>query len=371
MEFKKDMKIVKNVILLTMLASLMIFSACSGQPTGSGSGSSDGNVKLLGSGATFPKPIYEKWVNEYQRTNPTILIDYQAKGSGGGQKDILAQIVDFGASDDPMSDEDIQNAPGKLMHIPTVLGAVVITYNLDGLDKPLNLTSEIIAGVYMGEIKKWNDPKIKAENPEANLPDVEIVPVYRADSSGTTAVFTDYLSKTNQKFKESVTSSKQPNWIKGVGMGAKGNDGVLGQVKQTPNTLGYVEVAFAMENNLPSALIKNKAGKYVEPKIENVTAAAAASAGNMPEDLRFKITDADGDKSYPISSYTYMLVYQDQKDAVKGKALVDYIWWATHEGQQFAAPLHYAPLPSQVVGLVEKKIETITSGGKVLREGAN
>jgi phosphate transport system substrate-binding protein len=238
------------------------------------------------------------------------------------------------------------------------------------VDKPLNLTPETIAGIYLGDIKKWNDPRVKADNPDVNFPDADILPVYRADSSGTTAVFTDYLAKTVPAFKEKIGASKQPNWVKGVGTGAPRNDGVMGQVKQTPNTIGYVEIAFAKANNLPSALIKNKAGKFVEASIDNVSAAAAGTASDMPEDMRLKITNADGDAAYPISSYTYILVYKEQKDAVKGKALVDFLWWAVHDGEKFAKDLHYAPLPDEVVKKVEAKIATITADGKPLHQGS-
>jgi phosphate transport system substrate-binding protein len=327
-------------------------------------------MKLQGSGASFPKPIYEKWVNEYQKINPKIQIDYQSTGSGAGQKAIIAKTVDFGASDDPMKDEDLKKADGELIHIPTVLGAVVMTYNVEGLDKPLNLTAENIAAIYMGEVKKWNDAKLKADNPDANLPDKDILPVYRADSSGTTAVFTDYLSKTVPAFKEKVGPGKTPNWVKGVGTGAPRNDGVMGQVKQTPNTIGYVEIAFAKANKLPTALIKNKAGNFVEANIANISAAAAGAIKDMPDDMRVKITNAEGENTYPISSFTYILAYQDQKNAAKGKALVDFLWWAIHDGSKFAEELHYAPLPKEMVEKVEAKIASLTSGGKSLREGA-
>ena len=366
-------KFTKSILAAALAALTVIGVGCSGQPmgdSGSGSGDASGSVSLQGSGASFPKPIYEKWVNEYQKAYPSIKIDYQSTGSGAGQKAIISRTVDFGASDDPMKDEDLSKADGELIHIPTVLGAVVMTYNLEGVDKPLNMTAEVIAGIYLGDIKKWNDPKIAADNPDVKLPDSDILPVYRADSSGTTAVFTDYLAKTVPAFKEKIGASKQPNWVKGVGTGAPRNDGVMGQVKQTPNTIGYVEIAFAKANNLPTALIKNKSGKFVEASIENVSAAAAGSVSAMPDDMRIRITDAEGENSYPISSYTYILVYKDQKDAVKGKALVDFLWWAVHDGEKFAPDLHYAPLPEEVVKKVEAKINSITSGGKALRGGA-
>jgi phosphate transport system substrate-binding protein len=352
---------------LTLVA--LIGAACSGQPVGDNNGTttkSGDTLSILGSGATFPKPIYEKWISEYGKLNPKIKIDYQANGSGAGQKAIKERTSDFGASDDPMKDEDLKDT--GLLHIPTVLGAVVITYNLADVKEPLKLTPDVIAGIYLGNIKKWSDPKIKADNPNLNLPDTDISPVYRADSSGTTAVFTDFLSKANAEWKEKVGANKQPSWITGVGSGAKGNDGVMGQVKNIPNSIGYVEIAFAKANNLPTALIKNKVGNFVEPTIENISAAAAGSVKDMPEDMRTQITNADGDKAYPISSYTYILVYKDQKDAVKGKALVDFLWWATHDGEKFTSDLHYAPLPAEVVTKVEEKLKSITADGKPLRQ---
>lgn len=361
---KFDTKLIGTIITLAAL----IGAACSGQPVGDSKGTNSeagGTLRLLGSGATFPKPIYEKWISEYGKINPKIKIDYQANGSGAGQKAIKEMTSDFGATDDPMKDEDLKGV--DLIHIPTVLGAVVITYNLPDVKERLKLSPDVIAGIYLGTIKKWNDPKIKADNATANLPDTEISPVYRADSSGTTAVFTDFLSKANAEWKDKIGANKQPSWITGVGAGAKGNDGVMGQVKNIPNSIGYVEIAFAKANNLPTALVKNKTGNFVEPTIENISAAAAGSVNEMPEDLRTQITYAEGQNAYPVSSYTYILVYKDQKDSVKGKALVDFLWWAVHDGETFTEALHYAPLPEEVVKKVEAKINSITSGGKALR----
>lgn len=362
------LKTIKISIFLISIFSILIGSACSGEPMGNNEGSttSGGDISLQGAGATFPKPIYEKWVSEYQKINPKIKINYTANGSGAGQKAILDNTSDFGASDDPMSDEDLKNT--DILHIPTVLGAVVLTYNLPSINEPLKLTADTIAGIYLGNIKKWNDPRLQADNPNLNLPDADISPVYRADSSGTTAVFTDFLSNANAEWKEKIGANKQPSWITGVGVGAKGNDGVTGQVKNIPNSIGYIEIAFAKANNMPMALIKNKAGNFVEPTIENVSAAAAGSVGSMPDDMRVQITNADGANSYPISSYTYILVHQNQKDAVKGKALVDFLWWAINDGNKFTADLHYAPLPAEVANKVEAKINSITAAGNPLRQ---
>ena len=356
-------------LLIIVLAGALL-AACSGQKLGESAGNSAPGSAILvqGSGATFPKPIYEKWASEYQKAHDNIRIDYQGTGSGAGQKAILAKTADFGASDEPMSDDDLKSAGSELLHIPTVLGAVVITYNLEGVAQPLKLGPQNISDIYLGNIRKWNDPKLKAENPGVDLPDAEILPVYRADASGTSAVFTDFLSKTVPEWKEKVGTNKQPSWITGVGVGAKGNDGVMGQVKQTPNAIGYVELTFAKANNLPTAEVKNKAGKFVAASLESVSAAAATGVASIPEDLRTAVTNADGDAAYPIASYTYILVYKDQADPVKGKALADFLWWATHDGTKFTAELHYATLPADVVKKVELKIASMTSGGKPLRQ---
>lgn len=364
----------KRILVFTFVLSVVsaLMFGCSGEPVGqsnSGASQSDGQIRLQGSGASFPKPIYEKWVSEYGKANPNVSIDYQSTGSGAGQKAILAKTVDFGASDAPVSNEDSAKADGQIMHIPTVLGAVVITYNLEGVKEPLKLSPETIADIYLGKIKKWNDERIKKDNPNANLPDADILPVYRSDASGTSEVFTDYLSQVSPEWKEKVGSNVQPSWVTGVGTGAPRNDGVMGQVKQTPNSVGYVELTFAKANNLPVALIKNKAGEFVAPTLENVTAAAQAFT-DIPDDLRMKITNPEGSKSaYPISSYTYILAYKDYPDGAKGKALADFLWWATHEGEKYVKDLHYAPLPPEVVNRVEAKIKSMTDqSGKALRQ---
>lgn len=362
----------RKITAVFLFASIVLSLACSGQQMGQGDGgsttSTGGTMNLQGSGATFPKPIYDKWTSEYGKINPKVRINYTANGSGAGQKALLAKTSDFGASDDPMSDEDLKGAGGEVLHIPTVLGAVVLTYNLADVKEPLKLSAETIADIYLGNIKKWNDPKIKADNPTLNLPTTDILPIYRAESSGTSAVFTDYLSKTVPAWKEKVGTNKQPSWVTGVGVGAKGNDGVMGQVKQTPNSVGYVELTFAKANNLPTAHIKNKAGDFVEASLESVSAAAASTVAAMPEDLRVQITNADGKGAYPIASYTYILVYKDQTDAGKGKTLADFLWWATHDGEKFVKDLHYAPLPAEVVKKVETKINSMSNGGKALRQ---
>src|SRR5712671_1257165 len=326
---------------------------------------SGGEVRLQGAGATFPNPLYQKWLSEYGKLNANVKIDYQSIGSGGGIKQIQARTVDFGASDAPMSDAELKASPAELIHIPTVLGAVVLTYNLQGVSKPLRFSPDVIADIFLGKISKWNDPRIKADNADASLPSAEITVVHRAEASGTSFVFSDYLSKVSADWKQKVGADKSPNWP--VGQGGKGNEGVTGQIKQQPNTIGYVELAYAVQNKLPAAWIKNAGGKFVEPSIDAVTAAAAASAAMTPDDLRVSITNANGADAYPISSFTYILAYKDQQDATKGKAVVDFLWWGIHDGESFAKDLQYAPLPAEIVKRAEVKINSITAGGKSLR----
>jgi phosphate transport system substrate-binding protein len=347
------------VAVVGILVLVFVSLAC-------GSGS-EGRVSLQGAGATFPNPLYQKWLSEYGKLHPGVRIDYQSIGSGGGIKQLKEQTVDFGATDVPMKDEDLQSAPGEILHIPTVLGAVVLTYNLEGVSQPLKFSPQVVADIFLGKIKKWNDPGIAADNSGVTLPATDITPVYRSDGSGTSAVFTDYLSKVSAEWKEKVGSGTSLSWP--TGLGGKGNEGVTGQVKNTPNTIGYVELAFAVQNKLPVAQIRNASGNFVEPSIDAVTAAASASAGNTPDDLRVSITDAAGPQAYPIASYTYILVYKDQKNAAKGKALVDFLWWGIHEGEAFAKDLQYAPLPPDIVKRAEAKINSITAGGAPLRQG--
>src|SRR5436309_12592326 len=331
----------------------------------SGNMGSGGEIRLQGAGATFPNPLYQKWVSEFSKQHPNIRIDYQSIGSGGGIKQIQARTVDFGASDAPMTDAEMKAAPGELIHVPTVLGAVVLTYNLQGLAKPLRFSPDVIADIFLGKITKWNDARIKADNTDANLPAADITVVHRAESSGTSFVFTDYLAKVSADWKQKVGADKSPQWP--VGQGGKGNEGVTGQIKQQPNTIGYVELAYATQNKLPVALIKNASGNFVEPSIDAVTAAAAASAAMTPDDLRVSITNASGANAYPISSYTYILVYKDLTDATKGKAVVDFLWWGIHDGESFAKDLQYAPLPAEIIKRAEAKINSITANGKPLR----
>ncbi|MEP6912158.1 MAG: phosphate ABC transporter substrate-binding protein PstS [bacterium] len=346
------------VLLITSL--VLLGFGCSGGGPGAGD-----EIKLQGAGATFPNPLYQKWISEYGKLHSNVLIDYQSIGSGGGIKQIQAQTVDFGASDAPMTDAELKGSPGELLHIPTVLGAVVVTYNVTSITQPLQLSQEVLADIFLGKIKKWDDQHIKQDNPGVSLPAADITVVHRAESSGTSFVFTDYLSKVSPEWKEKVGADKSPKWL--VGQGAKGNEGVTGQIKQQPNTIGYVELAYAVQNKLPAALVKNAAGKYIAPSIDAVVAAAASASAQTPEDLRVSITNASGESVYPISSYTYILAYKDQKSAEKGKALVDFLWWGIHDGEQFAKPLLYAPLPEEIAKRTEAKVNSITFGGKPLR----
>jgi phosphate transport system substrate-binding protein len=355
-------KIKRATLALSALSLIMAMIACTGGANSNGAGASA--VKLQGAGATFPNPLYQKWISEYGKLHPNFKIDYQSIGSGGGIKQIKEQTIDFGASDSPMSDEDLKSAPGEILHIPTVLGAVVLTYNLPGVDQILRFSPDVIADIFLGKITKWNDPRIAADNPGVKLPAADISVVHRSDGSGTSAVFTDYLSKVSPEWKDKVGKGTSVQWP--VGIGGKGNEGVTGQVKQTPNTIGYVELAYAVQNKLPVAVIKNRSGNFIEPSLDSVTAAAASALANTPDDLRVSITDPPGANTYPISSYTYILAYKEQKDSVKGKALVDYLWWALHDGQKFAKDLQYAPLPDEIVKKAEAKINLITSGGKPL-----
>jgi len=311
-------------------------------------------MMINGAGATFPYPIYSKWFDDYAKVDPSVRFNYQSIGSGGGQKQILAQTVDFGASDGPMSDENLSKAPGKILHLPTVAGAVVMTYNLPG-NPALKLDGETIADIFLGKIKKWNDPKIAASNPGAKLPENEIVVVHRSDGSGTTFIFTDYLSKVSAEWKQKAGNNTSVNWPTGIG--GKGNEGVSGQVKQTPGTIGYVELIYAVQNKMPYAEVKNAAGQFVKPSIESVT--AALGTANIPDDFRFSMTNAPGESAYPIAGATWLLVYEQQKDPAKGKKLIEFLKWALTKGEGMAKDLNYAPLPDEVQQRVLKRIDEI------------
>ena len=317
-------------------------------------------LKLNGAGATFPYVIYSKWFDVYH-TKTGIEFNYQSIGSGGGIKQITEGTVDFGASDAPMSDAQLKDAEDKqgtpIIHIPTVMGAVVLTYNIPGVQTGLHITQEALAEIYLGTITKWNDAKITEANPGKTLPDLSIIVAHRSDGSGTTNIFTDYLTKVSPDWSTKVGKGPSVNWP--VGLGGKGNEGVAGIIKQSEGSIGYVELAYAVKNSLPYALIRNKAGEYPEPTFEAVSMAAAGAAKNMPEDLRVMITNADGKDSYPISGFTWLLVYKNMKDVEKHDALVKFLRWAMTEGQTYAKDLYYAPLPKEVVKLNEAKISSL------------
>jgi phosphate transport system substrate-binding protein len=318
---------------------------------------------MNGAGATFPYPIYSKWFDEYAKVDPSARFNYQSIGSGGGIRQITSRTVDFGATDGPMSDDQLKKAPGELLHIPTVLGAVVATYNLPGNPK-LRFTPEILGDIFLGKLTKWNDAKLTAANPGVSLPDQPILVVHRSDGSGTTYIWVDYLAKVSREWEQKVGRGTSVNWP--VGLGGKGNEGVAGQIKNTPGALGYVELAYAIKNNLPAASVKNLAGTFVEPTIESTTAAAAGAAKDMPADFRVSLTNPPGERAYPIASFTWLLVYKDQPDEAKGKSLVKFLWWMAHDGQKYTADLLYAPLPPQVVKQIEAKLGEITFRGKPL-----
>jgi phosphate transport system substrate-binding protein len=318
------------------------------------SASASAQMTINGAGATFPYPIYSKWFDEYAKVDPSVRFNYQSIGSGGGQKQITAQTVDFGASDGPMSDENLAKAPGKILHIPTVAGADVVAYNLAG-NPALKLDADTIAGIFLGQIKKWNDTKIAGLNPGAKLPDQEIVVVHRSDGSGTTYIWTDYLSKISAEWKQKVGTNTSVNWP--IGLGGKGNEGVAGQIKQTPGTLGYVELIYAIQNKMPYAEVKNSTGNFVKPSVESITAAVATA--QIPDDFRFSITNAPGSESYPIAGATWLLVYEQQKDAIKGKKLVEFLKWALTKGEDMAKQLDYAPLPAELRERVLNRVDEI------------
>ena len=312
-----------------------------------------------GAGATFPYPIYSKWFDEFHKLNPDAHINYQSIGSGGGIRQVTDGTVDFGASDGPMTDEQLAATKVPILHLPTVLGAVVATFNLQGIEH-LRFTADALAGIFTGTITKWDDPLIAKENPGVKLPSAAIVPIHRSDGSGTTYVFTDYLSKVNAEWKDKVGKGTSVNWP--VGLGGKGNEGVTGLVKQTPNAIGYVELVYAVQNKLPYVDLQNRSGKYVQPNLESVTA-AAASVPDMPADFRVSITDAPGADAYPIASFTWLLVPTRINDASKGTTIKKFLEWMLVDGQKFASQLGYAPLPSAVVTMEQQTLPKIQIGG--------
>ncbi|HUB33810.1 MAG TPA: phosphate ABC transporter substrate-binding protein PstS [Bryobacteraceae bacterium] len=318
-------------------------------------------LTLTGAGATFPYPIYSKWFNEYHKLHPDVEINYQSIGSGGGIRQVTEGTVDFGASDGPMTDQQLAEFKAKrgseVLHFPTVLGAAVPSYNIPGVSAELNFTPEALAGIYLGKITKWNDPEIAKANSSVKLPANDIVVLHRAESSGTTYCWSDYLSKVSPEWKSKVGTATAVNWP--VGLGARGNEGVAGQLKQTANTIGYVELIYALQNHLPYGKVRNAAGAFVKPDLASVTDAAAGAAAHMPADFRVSITNAPGKNAYPISTFTWLLVPAKIQDPAKRKAVVDFLHWMLGPGQQMTEALAYAPLPKPVVSMEEKAISKV------------
>jgi phosphate transport system substrate-binding protein len=305
--------------------------------------------------------MYSKWFNEYHNLHKDIQINYQSIGSGGGVKQIQAGTVDFGASDGPMTDEELKATPYKVLHIPTVLGSDVPAYNLPGVTAELKFTGELLADIFLGKIKKWNDPALAKLNPGVKFPDADIVVVHRTDGSGTTYIFTDYLSKVSEEWKTKVGAAKSVNWP--VGLGGKGNEGVAGTIHQTPGSIGYIELIYALQNKIPFGTVKNAAGQFVRASLASTTA-AAGSVKNMPDDFRVSITNAPGKEAYPISSFTWLLVPVEWSDATKEKAFVDFLNWMVDKGQSMTANLDYAPLPKDVATKVKSAIHQIHVKGQ-------
>ena len=308
---------------------------------------------LNGAGATFPYPMYSKWFSEYHKLHPDIEVNYQSIGSGGGIRQVIAGTVDFGASDGPMTDDQLKEAKTKILHFPTVLGADVPAYNIPGVTAELKFTPEALAGIFLGKISKWNDKAITGANPGVNLPDRDIIVVHRSDGSGTTYIWTDYLSKVSPEWQSQSGKGTSVKWP--VGLGGKGNEGVAGSIRQLQGSIGYVELIYAVQNNIAYGSVRNAAGNFVKASLESVTA-AAASAPKMPEDFRVSITNAPGKDAYPISSFTWLLIPSQSKDAAKGKILSDFLTWMVTDGQKMTASLSYAPLPD---GVVQKEKEAI------------
>jgi phosphate transport system substrate-binding protein len=311
---------------------------------------------INGAGATFPNPMYSKWFSEYHKAHPDVQINYQPIGSGGGIRQVLAGTVDFGATDGPMSDEQLAQAKSKILHVPTVLGANVPAYNIPGVTTELKFPPEVLAGIFLGRINSWNDPAIVSANPGVNLPNQPIIVIHRSDGSGTTYIWTDYLSKVSPEWQNQVGKGVSVKWP--VGLGGKGNEGVAGMIRQMQGSIGYIELIYAIENKISYGVVKNAAGSYVKASLQSVTA-AAASVKTMPPDFRVSITNAPGKDAYPISSFTWLLIPEQSKDPAKGKILADFLNWMVDDGQKMTAELAYAPLPESVATKVKAEIKQV------------
>jgi phosphate transport system substrate-binding protein len=332
-------------LALTMMAAVLVHAALS----------------INGAGASFPNPVYSKWFDEYQKKNSQVQINYQSIGSGAGIKQVTEGTVDFGASDGPMNDEQLKAFQDKhgfgILHFPTVLGAAVPTYNIPGVTAALNFTPEALAGIFLGKITKWNDPAIVGANKGVNLPAADIVVVHRSDGSGTTYIWTDYLSKVSDEWKDKVGKGASVNWP--VGLGGKGSEGVTGQIKNAPNSIGYVELIYAASNNIPYGSVKNSSGNFVKADLASVSAAAAAAAKTMPDDFRVSITNPAGKTAYPIASFTWLLIPEKFSDTAKRDAIKNFLNWMLADGQNYAEPLSYAKLPKEVIAKEKKALVKI------------
>ena len=348
----------KRALLLPLLGIPLLYAAGCG---GGGGGGRVKDVRLSGTGASFIFPMMSKWASEYEKAKG-VKVNYQSTGSGAGIQQMTAQTVDFGCSDGPMSDEQLKKAKqvkGEVVHIPLAMGGVVPAYNLPDVKEPLKFSGPVLADIYLGNITKWNDPAIQKLNPGVSLPDMDILVVHRSDGSGTTYIFADYLSKISSKWKDKVGVGTSVEWP--TGTGAKGNEGVAGLVKRSPGSIGYVELIYALSNNIKYGSVKNKEGEYISASLASVTAAANASLKNIREDLRYSITDAPGKDSYPIAGTSWAVCYVDNPGA-KGKEVRDFFHWCTHDGQQFCEALHYSKLPKGLVERLEKRLALITNG---------
>jgi len=345
-----------NRVVVFACAALALTASCPGTAADS--------LSITGAGATFPYPLYSKWFYEYSNSHPGLKFNYQSIGSGGGVKQITAGTIDFGASDAPMNEDELAKLPGPIFHIPTAIGAVAIVYNLPGTGSGLRISPEVLVDIYFGKIARWNDPRIVSLNPGIKIPGTEIVVSHRSDGSGTTDIFTNYLSTVSTEWRAKIGRGKSVNWP--AGLGGKGNEGVAGVVKQTPGAIGYVELAYAMQNRMTAAALRNKEGNFVHPTLESTSAAAAGAAKSMPADFRLTLVDAPGKNSYGICGLTWLLVYRDQKDEAKGKAIVAFLKWAIRDGQKMNAPLLYAPIPKPVADKVDQAIRQINYRGKSL-----
>jgi phosphate transport system substrate-binding protein len=346
---------------LTTFVGLAVCVACGGgAPATNTAGTpaaAESKVQLNGAGATFPYPLYSKWFSEYNKLHPSVEINYQSIGSGGGIRQLIAQTVFFGASDAPMTDEQMSQAPGRILHFPTVLGAVVPVYNIEGAPAGLKFTGPVLADIFLGKIRKWSDPAIAKINAGVKLPAGDITVVHRSDGSGTSFIWVDYLAKISPEWKAKVGVASSVSWP--VGVGGKGNEGVAGLVTQTPGSIGYVELVYALQNKITYGAVQNLAGEFVTPSTDSVTAAAAGAAANMPKDFRVSITNAPGQNAYPISSFTWILMYEDPKDKNQAKVMDDFMKWALADGQNIAPTMGYASVPANVIQMESEQLNQI------------